>query len=127
MATQFKKHYTREEARTLLPSIRIWLEQILVLQQKLQRQEEELTRGPGNGDDLGGELVNNSVRTIAELKEVLDEFLIREIQIKDVERGLIDFPAFMGGKEVFLCWEKDEDDIEFWHDLESGYGGRERL
>jgi len=110
-----------------LPSIRIWLEQILVLQQKLQRQEEELTRGPGNGDDLGGELVNNSVRTIAELKEVLDEFLIREIQIKDVERGLIDFPAFMGGKEVFLCWEKDEDDIEFWHDLESGYGGRERL
>jgi hypothetical protein len=42
-------------------------------------------------------------------------------------RGLVDFPALLGGKEVFLCWESDEDDIEFWHDLESGYGGRERL
>jgi hypothetical protein len=42
-------------------------------------------------------------------------------------RGLVDFPAIMGGKEVFLCWESDEDDIEFWHDLETGYGGREKL
>jgi len=40
---------------------------------------------------------------------------------------LIDFPAIIGGNEVFLCWEQDEEDIEFWHDLESGYAGRERL
>ena len=127
MPSQFKKHYTREEARALLPSVRIWLQQIFELQQKLRHQEEELTRVLGSEGDLGGELVNNSLRTIAELKGVLDQFQNREIQIKDIERGLIDFPAFMGGKEVFLCWEKDEDDIEFWHDLESGYGGREKL
>ena len=54
-------------------------------------------------------------------------FSLPKIQIKDINRGLIDFPAFIGGKEVFLCWEQDEDDIEFWHDLDSGYAGRERL
>ena len=64
---------------------------------------------------------------LSDLKEVLLEFKARQIQLKDIERGLIDFPAIIGGKEVFLCWEQDEEDVEFWHDLESGYAGRERL
>ena len=79
------------------------------------------------GRDLGGETVNAWVRMMAELREVFMEFHRREIQIKDVERGLVDFPAFVGGKEVFLCWEQDEDDVEFWHDLDTGYAGREPL
>jgi len=61
------------------------------------------------------------------IKEVLLEFQRREIQIKDLDRGLIDFPAVIGGREVFLCWEQGEADIEFFHDLDAGYAGRERL
>jgi hypothetical protein len=79
------------------------------------------------GDDLGGELVNKYVKTLAAIKDVLLRFKKREIQIKDLDRGLVDFPAFVGGREVFLCWERGEEDIEFWHDLASGYAGRERL
>ena len=67
------------------------------------------------------------VRLLADLDGVLREFQRREIQIKDIERGLVDFPAIIGGKEVFLCWEQDEEDIEFWHELDAGYAGRERL
>jgi len=63
----------------------------------------------------------------AGMQEILAGFQERQILIKDLTRGLIDFPAILGGKEVFLCWESDEDDIEFWHDLEAGYGGREKL
>ena len=44
-----------------------------------------------------------------------------------LQRGLVDFPSYRDGREIFLCWERDEDDIEFWHDLESGFSGRERL
>ena len=71
--------------------------------------------------------MNTWVRTLADLEEVLLEFHRREIQVKDLERGLVDFPAMLGGKEVFLCWEQDEEDIEFWHELDAGYAGRERL
>jgi hypothetical protein len=71
--------------------------------------------------------VNTWIRTLAGMQEVLAEFQRREIQIKDLERGLVDFPAIIGGREVFLCWELDEEDIEFWHDLDGGYAGRERL
>ena len=61
------------------------------------------------------------------MREVLQEFQAREIQIKDLDRGLIDFPAIIGGREVFLCWEQDEDAIEYWHDLDTGFAGREKL
>ena len=58
---------------------------------------------------------------------MLQEFQRREIQVKDLQRGLVDFPAMLEGREVFLCWEQDEEDIEFWHELDGGYAGRERL
>ena len=79
------------------------------------------------GRDLGGPVVNAWLRTLADMKDVLMEFQRREIQVKDLDRGLLDFPAIIGGKEVFLCWEQEEEDIEFWHDLDAGYAGRERL
>jgi len=127
MAHQFKKHYTLDEARALLPQVRRWLARASELRDTLQKQEERLTSLMTPGTDVGGPPVNTWIRTMADIKEVLMEFQEREIQIKDISRGLIDFPAFIGGREVFLCWEQDEEDIEFWHDLDAGYAGRERL
>lgn len=127
MAYRFKTHYTRDEARALLPQLRIWLDQIAFARHNLGKLDRQLTQALGLGDDLGGEMVNRYVRTLAQVKDILQRFAAREIMIKDVDRGLIDFPAFVGGKEVFLCWEKGEEDVEHWHDLDTGFGGRERL
>ena len=127
MAHQFQQHYTRDEARELLPQIREWLKRLRQLQVELQKCEERLSGLTASGCDLGGELVNRRIRALAGLGAVFMEFQRREIQVKDVERGLVDFPAIIGGKEVFLCWEQDDEDIEFWHDLDAGYAGRERL
>ena len=127
MAFTFQKHYSREEARALLPKVRQWLKRLAEQHVELERCEERITGLMAPGCDLGGDVVNKWVRTLASLQEVLEEFQRREIQVKDVSLGLVDFPAIIGGKEVFLCWEQDEEDIEFWHDLEAGYGGRERL
>jgi hypothetical protein len=127
MTFRFQKHYTLEEARALLPQIRLWLKRLIDLRAELEQQDNRLKAILEPGRDVGGTEVNRWVRTIAAIKEQLLEFHRREIQIKDLERGLIDFPALVAGKEVFLCWEQDEEDIEFWHDLDSGYAGRERL
>jgi hypothetical protein len=127
MKHQFEKHYTREEANLLLPQIRKWLEQLNQLREDLHRYEKRLSGLLERGNDLGGETVNNWIRALADMQATLAEFQHREILIKDLERGLLDFPALIGGKEVFLCWEADEEAVEFWHDLETGYGGRERL
>ena len=80
-----------------------------------------------SGHDTGGEMVGTWIRLIVDVRVLLQEFQSREIVIKDFERGLVDFPAVIGGKEVFLCWRKEEDAIEFWHELDAGYAGREPL
>jgi hypothetical protein len=127
MSWRYSKHYTRDEARALLPQIRNWLDQLSQGRESIRYCEEQMTEPLKKGFDLGGTTVARWLRTLAEVKSVLCEFQSRQIEIKDVDRGLIDFPAFIGGREVFLCWEKDEEDIEFWHDLSAGYAGRERI
>ena len=127
MTYRFTRHYTRDEARALLPEVRKWLSQLDRLRKRLRDSDERLKAFLECGADAGGEQVETWVRLIADIRILLLEFQNREIQIKDVERGLIDFPAVIGGKEVFLCWEKDEADVEFWHDLDAGYAGREPL
>ena len=127
MAHRFTKHYTRDEARALLPQARQWLEQLERAHDHLLKYDKRLSTLMEPGRDTGGETVNSWMRSMADFRTALNEFQCREILIKDIRRGLLDFPAIIGGKEVFLCWEKDEDDIEFWHDLDTGYAGRERL
>jgi len=124
---RFSKHYTLEEARALLPQIREWLGKIQLLGERLAELDVRLRSLSSSGHDVGGESVNASIKIRADLQSVSQEFESRAIQIKDLERGLIDFPALRDGREIFLCWEKDEDEIEHWHDIDSGYSGRERL
>ena len=123
----FKKHYTRDEARKLLPQIREWLDALARFRDEHQQLDPAVAKALGAGDDLGGDMINRYLRTLSAIKDIVLRFHQLEIQIKDVDRGLIDFPAYIGGNEVFLCWEKGEEDIEFWHDLASGYAGREKL
>jgi len=127
MEHRFEKHYTREEAQALLPQLREWLKRLAGLRQEQERQEKRLTSLMNPGQDMGGDLVNSSIRTLAEMQTILGEFESREIFIKELDRGLVDFPAIIAGREVFLCWEQDEDDIEHWHDLDAGFAGREPL
>jgi hypothetical protein len=49
------------------------------------------------------------------------------ITLRDIERGLIDFPALVGGRQVWLCWELGESGISHWHELDDGFGGRRPL
>ncbi len=111
----------------MLPQIRSWLGTLLQLRGEAEKQERSLQQLMTPGRELGGEQVNHWVRRLARIKEVLDEFERREIEIKDLDRGLVDFPALREDREVFLCWELGEEDIEFWHELDAGYRGRERL
>ena len=127
MAHLFQKHYTVAEARQLLPEIRKRLKELVELWQERQELDEILHAQNRAGNDLGGPRVNRWVAAVAAIQLAVRWFQIGDLQIKDLDRGLIDFPAIIGGREVFLCWEHDDEDIEFWHDLDSGYAGRERL
>jgi hypothetical protein len=79
------------------------------------------------GGDIGGNPVSALMHAMLAMHQGINTIVSRGIQIKDLDRGLVDFPHLRNGREVFLCWELEDDDIEFWHDIDSGYAGRERL
>ena len=61
------------------------------------------------------------------LRLPLEEFENRGIIIRDLQRGLIDFPALQDDREVYLCWLYGEERIDYWHELDTGFAGRQPL
>lgn len=124
---QFKKHFTLDEARTQLPLISDDLRRIRVLKQGLEVIGFDIYAGkfkPGFHPGMDREYpipFEQMIRIISELDEM-------GIQLKGLDQGLVDFPALRdNGDEVFLCWKVDEEDIEFWHDIEGGFAGRQHM
>jgi hypothetical protein len=127
MAFRFTHHYTRDEARALLPQVRGWITGLRQIQARADSCAQRLRHVMQSGGDAGGATVNEQVETLAEFGRVRRELEEREIQIKELERGLVDFPSLVAGREVFLCWQEGEEDVSYWHEIEDGFAGREPL
>jgi len=124
----YEKHFTLAEARSWLPELRRRFARIHALYAELQElrgdYEKVLAAIRANGSapkETGFEA------RAAELQNLLREIVEAGIEVKDVGRGLVDFPHLRGGEEVFLCWEVGEDDIRYWHRIEDGFAGRTPL
>ncbi len=126
--------FTREEAEALLP-------EIIPLLRDLQRKWAELVdattaevvlrqRMAGNGHALLGELEALMQRVAAArmaAAEVISRVGAFGCELKDPVIGLLDFPAERFGRVVYLCWQLGEPRIAWWHDIDSGYAGRQPL
>lgn len=124
----FKKHFTLAEARALLPELRQIFRDIHRRRDAVRQADAKLCEQlEATGGDLGGQTVTAMLLDWVQMNLQLRRIQALGIQVKDFDRGLVDFPHLRDGREVFLCWELDEDDIEFWHELDTGYAGRERL
>jgi hypothetical protein len=126
-STIHERHYTVDEANALLPSVKPLLRRLRDAKDQLTESElhEELSEAaPTNGGGEPGRQVGEAFLEIRRLLGTLEE---AGIVVRDIDRGLIDFPAIREGNEVYLCWELGEDAVEHWHDMESGYRGRQQL
>ena len=122
-----ERHFTREEANALLPQLTALLAQLREAKDELTDSEahEALAEAaPTNG---GGEEGRQVGVAFLEVRRLLEAVERSGIVLRDIDRGLVDFPALIDGREVYLCWEMGEDEVDYWHDLEGGYGGREPL
>ena len=122
-----ERHYTREEANAMLPRIEPLLVRLREERDKLTDEEahEALSEAaPGNGGGDPGVQVGEAFLEVRRLIAALSE---AAIVVRDVDRGLIDFPSLIDDREVYLCWQLGEDSVDYWHDLDAGYGGRQPL
>ena len=127
MDYQYTKHYSVEEARDLLPTLRNWLKEIDALTDCIREFNEFLAVRKNQGEDLGGTEPNQMVRDMARVHAILGAFHKREIQIMDLHKGLVGIPALLDEREVFPCWERTQPDITHWPPLNTGYSGRKPL
>ena len=122
-----ERHYSVEQANAAIGWVRERLERMRAARDQLGDEEARAAlsdAAPSNGGGAPGLVVSEA---FLELQGALRDLQEMEVVLRDLERGLIDFPALRDGREVYLCLEDGEDEIAWWHDIEAGYGGREPL
>jgi hypothetical protein len=129
------RHFTPDEANAELEHVRPLVEQLVATRQEhaaaLERQEELERKIRGNGGGIPpAELAQATAEVDAvarRMARLVDEIAGHGAQVKDLDTGLIDFPARRRGATVLLCWQLGEDEIAWWHGVEDGFAGRRPL
>jgi hypothetical protein len=124
------KLFTVEEANALLPSVRLILRRIQRSRRQLSTYRDAARLAAEGAEQGGGGMEGGGIYA-AILSNFTDEVAELEtlgVQLKDFDRGLVDFPSLRDGRVVLLCWQLGEgDELEWWHDMDSGFGGRTPL
>jgi hypothetical protein len=122
-----QRHFTREEANALLPQLTELLTQLREAKDELtdtDAHEALAEAAPANGGGEEGRQVGVAFLEVRRLLETVEQ---AGIVLRDIDRGLVDFPALLDEREIYLCWELGENEVAYWHELEGGFGGREPL
>ncbi len=127
--------FTLDEANALVP----WLEETfqrlaqgrqehLALQERLtELLRHRESNEPASSNDELTQIREDVDRLARQMEDGVEEILDRGIIVRDVERGLVDFPSPREGREVFLCWIGGEEQIDFWHETDRGFAHRQPL
>lgn len=123
------KLFTVDEANALLPKVKPKLEQIRRLYANVEVYREAATAAAEASQSGGGmEGGSRYVKALYNIGKITTELHELGVQLKDYSRGLVDFPSSRDGRVVLLCWQLGEPDgIEWWHEVEAGFAGRQSL
>ena len=122
------KYFSVEEANALVPQLLTDIPRIQGLMTSLisgypdvekAREKAQLNGGSFQGADY--------VKDVLQIKSLTEALESIGCILKGIEHGLVDFLSLRDGKEVYLCWKNPEPQIEFWHDIQSGFAGRQRI
>ena len=120
-----KKYFSVEEANSSLSYVRRIVDDITAVYQQIVEMRRKL-------EELGESQF--SLSPDSEYEQLMDRLglLVDELhgmgaELKDFEKGLVDFPSRQNDREVLLCWKQGEDRIEHWHEVDSGYAGRQPI
>lgn len=124
-----KKYFNLKQAEKLLPRV----EKRLVTLIKINRAVELLNTVNVDYDNefesLSDDLQRNKERYKASYQfyKELESLLEIGVIVRDLEEGLVDFYSIYDGREIFLCWKLGESKVEFWHEVEECYLGRQHI
>ena len=121
-------YFTLREANETLITIRPLMDEVQTIRQKILAKQPEawpaIEKSAGNG---GNRALSNMVQDFEKLDALVHRIQDTGALIKDINTGLLDFPALRDGREVYLCWQYGEGEIAFWHEVEGGFAGRQSI
>ena len=122
------QYFTLKEANEALKIIRPLMDQVMLIRQRILDKQPEIwsavEKSAGNG---GNPVLAKMVFEFENFDSLLHSIQDAGAEIKDINIGLLDFPAQKDGREVCLCWQHGEGDIAFWHEVDAGYAGRQSI
>ena len=130
-----RRQFTLDEANALVP----WLEETFQRLANMRREQTDaqsrldalLERRGSNGSSSSNETMQQAQGNVDRLARLMEEgfqdILAEGIIVRDVATGLVDFPSQREGREVFLCWIRGEEPIDFWHETNRGFAHRQPL
>lgn len=129
------RHFTPDEANAALEHVRPLVEQLVAERNEhiaaLERQEDLERKIRGNGGGIPPAQLAEATAEVdshaRRLAKLVDEINGAGAEVKDVDTGLVDFPALLNGETVLLCWQLGEDEIRYWHHADDGFAGRKPL
>jgi hypothetical protein len=121
--------YTLEEANRALETVRPLLEELAECKRGLDGVHDALLQLTPSQRENGHRLTaigleHQMERLVDRLAQGMRELEVMGIELKDIDQGLIDFPALFRGRVIFLCWRLGEDKIAWWHEISTGFAGR---
>lgn len=134
MADPSRRTFTLEEANQRLPLVRAIVQDIVDLFRDVSERRDRLaTMRAHHGDSSNESLYSEENEQIEEelqrdedrLRSFIDELTELGIEFKDPVKGLVDFPSLVDGRVVYLCWMLGEPEVQFWHELDAGFSGRQ--
>jgi hypothetical protein len=127
--------FTPQEANAALPEVRPLVESMVAAKRALdeaqERRDDVAQRIAGNGGGIPPAELAALQAAVDEAAEAL-ALAIGSLQevgvlVKDLDTGLVDFPAKRGDEDILLCWQLGEDEVAYWHGFDDGYAGRQPL
>jgi hypothetical protein len=122
-----ERHYTLDEARGRRPWVAARVHIARAALNELAKPEVRAALAAIEPDRGGAWPGRTAARATLDLQRAIAELHAADIVVRDVIRGLVDFPAVRDGEEIYLCWLVDEPEIEHWHELDAGFAGRRRI
>ena len=138
MASHKKKYFTVDEANQALPLVRSIVNDIVTFYADLHTRKDRLETVKRRNAALRGNMPSDYNEELAQmeadlhrdaekLQGYINELQALGVELKDLPKGLVDFPGIIDGREVCLCWMLGESEVAFWHEVDAGFVGRQSL
>jgi hypothetical protein len=130
-----KRYFTVAEANAALPLVKAIARDIAQLAHELRERHERLgrIRTPGRENTSGvydeeiDQILAEFERGKERMREYEQEMKNLGVELKEYYAGLVDFPSRMDGRDVYLCWRLGEEEVAYWHEMDAGFAGRQKL